>query len=143
MAEPWDTLRFNFVSRVTAYYVIWGQAYDEMYDLYQDLATEGNPQSSQEAYSLSLKFNAIRAKWGGGTSTVPGRLLQCLDYLNENIGGGEVTMDSILTAMMTATPEQVTKFMGITQAYKVAVWESPFNEEFYAALARGFKIWGP
>ena len=142
MADPYDALRFNFVSRVTAYYVIWGQAYDEMYDLYQDLTAEGNPNSGNEAYSLSLKFNAIRAKWGGGTSTVPGRLLQILDYLNDNIGGNGITMDDILNEMMSATPEQITKFMGITQAYKVAVWDAPFNEEFYAALARGFKVWG-
>ena len=51
-------------------------------------------------------------------------------------------MADILTAMMSATFEELTKFMGITQAYKVAVWDAPFNEEFYAALARGFKTWG-
>lgn len=55
---------------------------------------------------------------------------------------GSVDMDSILTAMTTASFEQLTSFMGITQAYKTAVWDAPFNEEYYAALARGFKTWG-
>lgn len=59
----------------------------------------------------------------------------------ENCAGG-ANMDDILTAMLSATHEELTKFMGITQAYKVAVWDTPFNEEFYAALARGFKTWG-
>lgn len=142
MAEPYDTYRFNLVSRITAMYSILGQAYDECYDLYQALDLGDIPQAAIETNSLSLKFNGIRNYWGGGSSTFPGRLLILLDYLNDNIGGGEVTMDSILTAMMTATPEQITQFMGITQAFKVAVWDAPFNEEFYAALARGFRVWG-
>ncbi len=57
-------------------------------------------------------------------------------------GGGEVTMAAILSEMMAASFEELTSFMGITQAYKVAVWDAPFNEEFYAALAREFKTWG-
>lgn len=142
MAEPYDTYRWQFQSAVTGMYNTWDGMYDDMYDLYGDLTAEGNPASGQEAYQLSLKCNSIKAKWGGGTSTVPGRLLVILDYLNENVGGGEVTMSSILTALMTATHEQIVEFMGITQAYKVAVWDTPFNEEFYAALARGFKTWG-
>jgi len=54
----------------------------------------------------------------------------------------EITMDQILTSMTAASFEQLTAFMGITQAYKTAVWDAPFNEEYYAALARGFKTWG-
>lgn len=142
MAEPWDTYRFNIESRVTSMYLILGQAKDECLSMSQDLTAEGNPNSGSEAYSLSLKWGGIQSRWGGGTSTFPGRLLQALDYLNDNIGGGEVTMAAILTAMMAATADEITEFMGITQAYKVAVWDAPFNEEFYAALARGFKVWG-
>lgn len=61
-------------------------------------------------------------------------------YLENCAGGAD--MADILTAMMSATFEELTEFMGITQAYKVAVWDAPFNQEFYAALARGFKTWG-
>lgn len=61
-------------------------------------------------------------------------------YLDNCSGGA--SMADILTAMMSATFEELTEFMGITQAYKVAVWDAPFNQEFYAALARGFRKWG-
>ena len=66
-----------------------------------------------------------------------------LYWINDNIGGsGGGTMADILSAMMSASYEELTQFMGITQAYKVAVWDAPFNEEYFAALARGFKTWG-
>jgi len=67
-----------------------------------------------------------------------------LELINNNWpeGGGGVDMDQILSAMVQSSFAQLTSFMGITQAYKTAVWDAPFNEEYYAALARGFKTWG-
>jgi len=142
MGEPYDTYRWQFLNATTTMSTYWGRVYDECYDLYQALGAEGNPNSGGEAYQMSTHFNALRARWGAGSTTFPGRCLQMFDYFNDNIGGGDFDMDVLLTAMLDATPEQITKFMGITQAYKVAVWDAPFNEEFYAALARGFKVWG-
>lgn len=55
--------------------------------------------------------------------------------------GGEVTMDSILSVMTTASFAQLQKFIGLEDAYRVALWNAPFNAEFYAALARGFQTW--
>ena len=49
-----------------------------------------------------------------------------------------VDMDSILSAMITADFEDLQKFIGIVDAYRVALWNEPFNVDFYAALARGF-----
>ncbi len=54
---------------------------------------------------------------------------------------GAVDMDSILTAMITADFDQLQKFVGLVDAYRVAVWNAPFNADFYAALARGFQKW--
>lgn len=54
-------------------------------------------------------------------------------------GGAAVTMDEILTAMLTAEYDQLQKFIGIEDAYRSAIWDQPFNAEFYAALARGFR----
>lgn len=51
----------------------------------------------------------------------------------------EVDMDAILTAMITAEYEQLQSFIGIVDAYRVALWDEWFNTEYYAALARGFK----
>lgn len=50
----------------------------------------------------------------------------------------EVTMDDILSAMIAADFNDFQKFIGIVDAYRVALWNEPFNAEFYAALARGF-----
>jgi hypothetical protein len=52
-------------------------------------------------------------------------------------------MDAILNAMLDATPSQYTKFIGIVDAYRVALWNAPFNADFYAALAQGFIGKGP
>ncbi|GAI82901.1 unnamed protein product, partial [marine sediment metagenome] len=52
---------------------------------------------------------------------------------------GEVDMDAILNAMLVADFDQLQKFIGIVDAYRVAIWNAPFNANFYAALARGFE----
>ena len=62
-----------------------------------------------------------------------------LYWLDDNWPNGEVTMDAILNAMLLADFAQLTEWMGITDAYKIAVWNAPFNAEHYAALARGFR----
>ncbi len=142
MAEPYDTLRFNIVSRITDMYLNWNGVVQETNDLKNALSLDGNPNSYVKCGDLAIDLGAVRNNWGAGSSTLGGRLLSMFDYLNDGLGGGEVDMASILAAMMEATPEEIVQFMGITQAYKVAVWDAPFNEEFYAALARGFKVWG-
>ena len=53
----------------------------------------------------------------------------------------EVNMDAILNAMLASDFDQLQKFIGIVDAYRVALWNAPFNVDFYAALARGFQIW--
>ncbi|KKM24944.1 hypothetical protein LCGC14_1600010, partial [marine sediment metagenome] len=79
--------------------------------------------------------------WGGGSSTLGGRLLSMFDYLNDNIGGGEVDMASILTAMKDATPDEMQEFIAIVDGFRVAIWDRPYNETFYASLAHELK-WG-
>jgi len=54
---------------------------------------------------------------------------------------GEVTMGAILSAMLQANPNQVRYFVGLVDAYRQSIWNQPFNEEFFAALARGFEQW--
>jgi len=64
-----------------------------------------------------------------------------LTFLSEEYDywGGEVDMDAIINAMLQAEYEQLQKFIGIEDAYRSAIWDQPFNAEFYAALARGFR----
>jgi len=62
-------------------------------------------------------------------------------YLNNLLyysGKSTLDMDAIINAMLRADTDQLTKFVGIEDAYRSAIWLKPFNGEFYAALARGF-----
>ncbi len=60
---------------------------------------------------------------------------------NTQESAGGITMDDILNNMLSASFEQLQKFIGIEDAYRVALWNAPFNSEFYSALARGFQKW--
>lgn len=77
--------------------------------------------------------------YGGSTNMIPTALdrnMAC-PFITE-APGGEVNMDSILSAMIAADFDELLKFIGIVDAYRVSLWNEPFNAEFYAALARGF-----
>ncbi len=53
--------------------------------------------------------------------------------------GVPTDMDSILNAMLAADYDQLQSFIGIEDAFRSAIWDQPFNAEFYAALANGFR----
>ena len=62
-------------------------------------------------------------------------------YINNCIVIPEVDMSSIINAMLVATPDEITYFIGLADAFKQSTWNRPFNKQFYAALARGFEQW--
>jgi len=62
-------------------------------------------------------------------------------YFTNCVGVGGVTMSDILLAMLTADFDQLKKFIGVVDAYRVAIWNAPFDAEYYAAIARGFEKW--
>lgn len=53
----------------------------------------------------------------------------------------ELTMADILSTMLSADPTQVEYFVGLVDAYRQSIWNRPFNQEFFAALAQGFMEW--
>ena len=68
-------------------------------------------------------------------------LFESLYWLDqEHAAGGEyeLTMADILSVMLSATDEEYAKFIGLVDAYRIGLWNKPFNSEFYAALGRGF-----
>lgn len=113
----------------------------EMYQLGTHLGWEGNPNSGNQADVVAAAIEDMADKWGVGTTSVKQDLLDCLVWIDANWAVGGANMDDILTAMLGASFEQLTTWMGLTDAYKVAVWNAPFNAEYYAALARGFRKW--
>jgi len=49
-----------------------------------------------------------------------------------------ITMDAIISVMLSATEDEYRSFIGLVDAYRVGLWNKPFNSEYFAALARGF-----
>ncbi len=60
-------------------------------------------------------------------------------YLTNCIEGGTLTMADIITAMHTASNEELKTFIGLVDAYRISLWNKPFESDFYAAIARGFE----
>lgn len=97
-------------------------------------------------YAIDYNNQAIEAVLAQGFYGWSGDSHALLNALNrskacpfiDEAPAGEVTMDDILTAMISANFGNLQTFIGIVDAYRVALWNEPFNAEFYAALARGF-----
>lgn len=80
--------------------------------------------------------------YDGGGSSLGELLHNILEAIRANWpSGGAANMAAILSAMLAATPDELTNFIGIEQAYMAAMWNAPYNGEYYAALARGFRKW--
>jgi len=145
MPEPLTSDIIDYHYSCYAYSAILQDLYNDCLGLQTQLVAEGNPGSGNSAGLMAAHIWELRNKFTYGTDSVRYWVVKCLQYIDNNAfngGAAEITMDDILNEMLSATFGQLTKFMGITQAYKVAVWDAPYNEEFYAALARGFKTWG-
>lgn len=61
--------------------------------------------------------------------------------LDMEIPANGITMEALLAVMLAAEADEVMYFVGLVDAYRQSVWTKPFNEDFYAALARGFEKW--
>lgn len=61
-------------------------------------------------------------------------------YLKNCIVAEDLTMDAILSVMITASEAEYRTFIGLVDAYRVGLWNKPFNAEYFAALARGFAL---
>jgi hypothetical protein len=53
--------------------------------------------------------------------------------------GSTLTMGDLLNTMLGAQFDELKQFVGIEDAYRSAIWDQPFNAQFYAALAAGFR----
>lgn len=62
-------------------------------------------------------------------------------YFTNCIETAVFDMDTLLSVMLTASDDEYKNFIGLVDAYRVGLWNKPFNAEYYAALARGFASW--
>jgi hypothetical protein len=54
----------------------------------------------------------------------------------------KLTMSDVLDVMTQANPVELEYFIGLVDAYRIALWDKPYPVEFYRALGEGFKEWG-
>lgn len=140
-------------AQLATYISDWATAYSQAYTNFQNaancwigLANVFNAHGWTDGYNNCLvyynTFHTAAQSFMGGTNQIRAAMANAMYWINTNwSSGGSVTMDAILTAMLSASFENLTEFMGILEAYKMAVWNAPFNAEYYAALARGFVKW--
>lgn len=106
---------------------------ESSFGAYMDAAAEGYWTTYHERI-----YDAIRYAIHKNYNPEYDALTQWMEKAMDEGLGGDVTMDSILSAMISADYQQLQKFVGLVDAYRMAIWNQPFNAEFYAALARGF-----
>ena len=53
----------------------------------------------------------------------------------------DLTLNDILAAMLTATPDQIEQFIGTVDAFRTSMWNRPFDTEYFALLAKQFAQW--
>jgi len=114
--------------------------YDSMSSLHDNLTAEGCPNSADTVLAMRWFFGKLRDKYSTAVGSYRIRLINTLQWINNNwpADGVGVDMDAILSAMAAAEPSEVTYFIGLVDAYRSALWDKPFNSDFFAALARGF-----
>ena len=80
--------------------------------------------------------------WNGSTYALPTALdrAKACPFITE-APPYTLTMADLINSMLVATPYEVNYFVGLVDAYRQAIWNKPFNAEFFAALSRGFMEW--
>ena len=120
-------MKTNFTAQYTA--AIWSNV-DKFADYYE----------YNEYYFESTTKGVGSCHWNHGVA-IQLIINKCNDMQAQIDALGACDMAGILSAMLGATFDQLQYFIGIEDAYRVALWNAPFNADFYAALARGFQKW--
>jgi len=61
--------------------------------------------------------------------------------------GGQVppsyvlTMLKLIAVMSVAMPDEIMTFICLEDAYRAALWDRPYNPEYFATMVRAFKSW--
>ena len=114
------------------------------YSLGDQILAQNWAEAKNVCYNLADYYGSTVTWRLCNSGGIKGKTYASLHWIDDNWpsnGNGEVSMDSILTAMLGAEFDELQKFVGLVDAYRVAIWNAPFNAELYAALARGFSTW--
>jgi hypothetical protein len=142
MPEPLTTYVTRVDDEMKTIGFRWDYIIGSLATLHDRLTAEGCPNSGDVCQTIRTDLIGIMREYDTNFGWYRGRLGTALSWIDSNWSvGGEVTMDAILTAMVTSDFDELQKFIGLVDAYRVAIWNAPFNAEFYGALARGFSTW--
>lgn len=96
---------------------------------------------ASDSVGAAVEDIILRGDYGYGDPTylIPTALDPAMAF--PELGDNDLTMGRILSVMLQADPSEVLYFIGLVDAYRQSVWNQPFNKEYYAALARGFREW--
>ena len=60
-------------------------------------------------------------------------------YFTNCIEGGTITMADVINVMESASNDELKTFIGLVDAYRISLWNKPFESDFFASIARGFE----
>lgn len=94
--------------------------------------------------------NTIRTMWLVGldmshANWAYNHFFRSIFWARYEVGNGEpytLTLRDVLDVMNSASNDELKEFIGLVDAYRQSLWNKPFNVEYWAAIARGFEIWG-
>lgn len=142
MPEPFTTYVTRIDDEMKMIGLRWDDIVASLSTLHDQLTVEGCPLSGDVILSIRSTLIGIMREYDSTFGWYRGRLVTALEWIDTNWSAdGEVNMDAILNAMLGADFTELQKFIGLVDAYRVAIWNAPFNAEFYGALARGFQTW--
>ena len=76
---------------------------------------------------LAMQNLSLCSHYNSYTETPFGSYNAIHYYLANCIEADEFDMDSLLSAMVAATPDQLQYFIGLVDAYRQSLWDKPFN----------------
>lgn len=143
MPATLNTYINNTLTRYNSWFSLVDDIYNALYTAGAALIADGHNAAGAALNSAASNMQTqsqYTLSWDG---TSQYWIIRALQWINTNwpSGAGALAMGDILTAMLTATFDELQSFVGITEAYHVAIWNAPFNAEYYGALARGFAKW--
>lgn len=129
---------------------IYGYAYSSGYETGTNLRAAGTYLSAKDMVGAGTALTMAGNNMRDFANEMPTKYLvgnyymaDALYWINDNwvADGNGLTMAALLNVMLSADFDEFRTFIGIVDAYRVGLWNKPFNAEYYAALARGFVEW--
>lgn len=141
MPEPFTTYKNNVAAAWLWVASDVDFCYQAAYNMAVHLNTEGNPNSSTEAYNLATGLWNLKAHISGGSPSMRITTAYCLNWIDDNWpeNGAELTMTKLMETMWTAKPWQCLLFVPMVDAMRGAIMNKTVTEEWMSMAMRHFE----